>query len=248
MSPLKKIKSWIEKYLHLEIKTTVVPQSIPLSGNGTNNLYVAFTGLPGSGKSTLRRYYLKHSALGGQREIITYKKLWAHAKNLHDKLEGVHQRLLFYQVYQSQENINRKLEIIKMDYVAKTFFKNKIFLLDTRNIFREIPKITDFLAQEEKSDFLRNRVIVHFDIGSKELIKRIIKRKYKTGKIHHFHENLSQDEESYLFINKQIEEENSKVEKIRQMGVPILIINAEESLSKNTCRVDKFILDQYIVP
>lgn len=241
----KLYKSFVEKYLGLSIKSTVAPKPIP-TGSGKNNLYVAFTGVAGSGKSTLRRYYLKHSKLVKKRSFITYKTIQAYAKSLPNKLRGIHADLIVNRARYSQENLDDKIEILKMDELYQHHLNNTVFLLDTRNVFREFPGALDvFYREEDKlSDFFRNRIVIHLEISPKELVKRIKKRRLETGKIH-LHQKKLLKSKPLKNLQKDIELEENKIEKLEKLGLKVYHINAEDSLAENTKKIDSILSDQF---
>lgn len=240
----KKSKNLIEKFFHLKVESTYPPKEISSSGQGENNLSIAFTGVSGAGKSTFRRYYLKHSKLEEIRDVVTYKTLISYARGLPEDflLRGFYLRLFMHYLSFSQNSVNAKLRIIKMDFITRHFFRNKIFLLDTRNIFREFPGISEFLLKEKKVDgFFKNRIIVHFMISPEQLIKRIKNRKRKTGKSHKWQLSLHKDDYSLYLLKDKIQREEDEVKRMEELGASVFRINAEESLAFNTSQVDKYI-------
>lgn len=238
----KLYKLLVEKYLGLSIKSTVAPKPIP-TGSGKNNLYVAFTGIAGSGKSTLRRYYLKHSKLVKKR---SFKTIQVYAKTLPDKLRGIRADLIVNRVRCSQENLDDKIEILEMDELYQHHLNDTVFLLDTRNIFREFPGALDVFSKKEDklSDFFRNRIIIHLEISSKEFVKRIKKRRLKTGKMHPYQRELLKSK-PLIHLQRDIEFEENKIERLEKLGLRVYHINAEGSLAENTKKIDCILSDQF---
>lgn len=219
-------------------------------------LYVEFTGVAGVGKSTIYKRLI--SINNNLIKATNFTRKFALNKQEKNAISEdlFYNNILNDQIYTMSQGEYPALDKIRMlNSFKNVLIKDKIIFANNKNfvivddegffkyfsnhIFRR------YSLNENRDELLEkiiNRVIVYCYSTPENIVAQILKRYQETGNIIVPFRNKSK-EQLINIIRERLEKENSFIQLMKEIKIPLLLINTSDDITDNAKKINAFITD-----
>lgn len=244
------VNSLLGKYFGVKLSRVSPQKTVPLSSS-RNGFLIEFMGASGVGKTTLRNHYLKHHKIKFPSAILTEQDLKSYKSPLEEEVNS--RNSIYNSLYDSKLQrlskarqaftrnnrlANLFFRTLSDDYLIRNYLADRFVFMD-QHVFKFFAE--DFLRIEndQKKEFLKNRIIIYCKASPEKIIENIHKRT-RSGTTRPGHQT-KKDTELYQRITAHLDGRKKDLVQLKKAGVTILEINTENSLDKNTGIIDEYL-------